>query len=1596
MPDPKLTPFSKPAAHTLVTDDEYLKGLGLASTTTGILYAYFCARDNNGRGDYVNRGIVRDGNNNEITNINQLLGQPTGVWSGWRNQGRNVGKYETQEWDKWILEETIDDDGNVRSFEVDLDWFDTFEPRGPVIKNGLGLFFPDGPGIGGVSGIDMVKQAYPQVYREPDKLEEDYAFLDNEPGFYAPITSMIVMNEFLISAANTTPGGSPAFSGMNTYGADVGFGNTFGRETLPALDEYINDIQAAKEGGVSWSGLLTFNTQLAGGQFTCAQKRWVKWTLYLEDEVPDPIRAEPIVVPSRNMVAEFARDELGRNTFSLNDGKVTTSDETQPQQKVLAETKLNYNSYLNKYESGTSQLMAIVMSGDLTSTVGISAAQIPDPDTIENSDVDSLINGDNLTKKVIPGTGVLLPLYMQNNNPKQWAPKYAEDEDCRDVTDLTKQTVVGYNFNPKKEYKRGDQVYVSQVGGIWHISDPGEGQVTGRPVSLAQQWTFQQFATNSEFFFKSRESKAVILPDTFERRFHLLYYQNDIKNGGVATEDGGLEGFTYSDQFTTVGEPYENILMDNGYWQISSFDWMDSQIFGTRAFAFNAVNGLSLPADKMSINQTLAFTDPVGQVVPRGGNVGDAGRNGCHSNHFFGAVFPDGYTVPGKFDEDRDYNILSWVSGEINTPLATGLVSFFDTTVENKTFRPFIDERDPEATPFQPFDRTDPMLPYFSTNGIDDPMPQIDAWDRIGNRASHSMFETYTNGTNKTLQHLPADVGCNAHISSKNGGPLYSVYRMAPFYRKRQVGTDSNIDGIKRGIRTLFESCTWLANENDREDSAFGFKPRDPSRIQFRPLKAELFASYHPYVNRDFVINPRTYWREPEKNLINGLEPRLFDREVNIFEYFVGQTPLPPEKNIFDGKGALVPERGLFGEPSVAEQAPKGWEVQYAPWGAVLWPNTMRGSHATAMGRQMKTQTNIHNQYHILDRNTFLNPIQDADNPKSQFHQAAEAFDKSTTPPIWGDNWVHSWNWTWVGTQGGEGDDFEDNGVRRPIKQGKDNPFTSDGQESQEIGLRYLFSDMRGTVGSTELQGLEKWQDVGNQYHNFNYWQSTEELPDIDYGFWWRDPYNVYNNNQDSWRDNGTARFGANGYGVITAQCTCTLNTKINYKVNTQIGMAAKLRANGKWQKTWDVGADRFNGVQTTNLCVTMFQWHPREQTVFDGPNFCVHHFNPRPDYQGHYAIGQTPEEHEADYLEEATAGEAWPFTDEAVYIVDNTPEVLRFDVDITGGGSEIPEVGVREPSKAVDTGDILESTGQKIYIPKPLDNLTSVFSDQIVGEEEGVQALPTNRSHLNLTRVGKLLPYRYQYFYYSMPLNASNTAEDQVFVVPNGSEIITVDEFIGDGLPEEEGGPDVQYAYVATDKLVVIDQGAGYAVGDIIGNATYGIRYEVTSVGDENKEITGFKILEYGEAEASTGTRREDKLQGVDGEGISIATLESSSGGAFFRAFYVNVKVASGAKIDQKPRYLQREKLISAVPGLPSESDSQYGFVSDITETPLLIDPEEASPYFKYDLFFFFHNDINMTHMSSNSEKYYAGPVSPGQPEPVDEQYIELQITGE
>jgi hypothetical protein len=1533
MADPKLTKFSRPAAHSLVTDDEYMIGLGLGTTTTGILYSYFCARDKNGLGNYVNRGIVRDGDNNPITNINQLFGSTSNQpkWQGFRNQGRNVGKYEDMTWDDWDIDEVIDDGGNTRRYTLDSNWYSYWKVEDGFILSQDGDFNPAGDGQ--LDSYDIPVDVYDKVKPYPPLLQQDQSFMESVGD--SPVTSMIIMNEFLIDARNAVPNNYPAFSGLNEANPPV----SFGKETLPAVDEFINDIQAAKNGGVEFSGELTFNTVLAGGSFTCAQKRWVKWTLYLEDKVPDPVKAQPIVVPSRNMVAEFAKDELGRNTYSLVDGEVETSDETKPTEKVAADFKLNYNSYLNKYESGTSRLMGVVVSGDLSTNIGISAAVIPNITDFEEDDVDEMINGDNITKKVIPGTGIVMPIFMQNNNPKQWGPKYAEDKGCREPGDNKKQTVTGYNFNPKKQYSRGDQVYISQVGGIWHITDPGTGVVDDvvRPKSLGENWTFQQFATNSEFWFSDKNERFRFDPSIYERKLHLFYYNNDSKNGGL-DEEKNPTGRQYNEQFSTVGLSYAGINMENGYWQISSFDWMDSQIFGTRGQLGNH-------EDKMAINQTQAFLDPIGQTIPRDANA-PVSRNGCHSNAFFGCVFPDGYVVPTTYDAPRDYQIQTYVSGERpleqiegdNLKVTDGLKSFFNTDEDNSEFLPFFDERPEGADPFTGYARTDPMLPYFSRNGIDDPMPQQDGWDRISFRASHSMFATYSAGTDKTLKQLPADVACLGSPEEKYGGPLYSIYRMARWYNFTQI----NKTDLMEGIKSAFEQCAWLGKEGEPESSAFAFKPKDPARIQFRPMKRELYAAYHPLVFDQEQFDPADFWNSD----------RLYDAGdglVSIMKVNEGEF----QESTFDGKRPLVPERGLYGEP--LDPPAGGWQF-ISGRTQVYYANEMRGSWSCGPARQMKSQTNIHDQFLIKSRNTNLN--------------------RGTLPPIYIEDWVHSHNVI-----------YNQIGPNESVQ-----PETA----TTEAGLRHLYSDFRGPYqpsNPNSLQGVDKWISNGDILHDLDYYQSTFPQPNVDYGFWWRDPWNWKDREVDSFQD-GLPENGSNGYGVIAAHCTCTVNDELEFNVVTDIGMGSK-RVGANYFKVWDVGANNYRGTSTTNLCVTVYQWHPRKQTIYDGPNFCVHHFNPEPEYQGYYAIDDTPSSHRSQYEEDPSADEQWPFNEDVEIQVLNVPQTLTRDIDITGG-DDIDAVGIREPSYPFRD----EGQGEEKFRPKLLVEGDVVFRNQVDPgfAEEGLRPLSTNNSHLNLTRVGKLLPYRYKYYYYAWPLNElSETGDigDQTFDVPGGAglsgfEIITVQQFL-DG--EATGQPAIN----AQNKLVVISQGAGYSEGDVIGNTTYGIRYEVASVSEGTEDepkgaVKAIRALAYGEGTYNSAIDTDEVLQGFEGDGIGIATLESSTGGTGFRAFYVNNVVSYRYAIDQKPLYAQREKLISATPGLPPQSSSNYGFITDSTDTSLPIDDSWRSPYAKYDLFFYFHNDINMTHMSNASNYYYALDQTP----PVDEQYIELQITGE
>jgi hypothetical protein len=172
------------------------------------------------------------------------------------------------------------------------------------------------------------------------------------------------------------------------------------------------------------------------------------------------------------------------------------------------------------------------------------------------------------------------------------------------------------------------------------------------------------------------------------------------------------------------------------------------------------------------------------------GDNGDGKRvQGVHSAHFFGCVFPDGYDTGDKYDEYMTLThtaIDGWGSNSS---------AFFKNILG--TTRLF----------FQ------------------------GASDSVSTGAVLDMFT----GDNK-LTNLPADIATNAGAyDGVNGRPLTDIRRLPLTH----VNLRSQVE-LDMANGTAYH---WMYRE-DSGLSAFDFKPTNPSRVQFRPLKVEAYASF--------------------------------------------------------------------------------------------------------------------------------------------------------------------------------------------------------------------------------------------------------------------------------------------------------------------------------------------------------------------------------------------------------------------------------------------------------------------------------------------------------------------------------------------------------------------------------------------------------------------------------------------------------------------------------------------------------------------------------------------------------------------------------
>jgi hypothetical protein len=479
--------------------------------------------------------------------------------------------------------------------------------------------------------------------------------------------------------------------------------------------------------------------------------------------------------------------------------------------------------------------------------------------------------------------------------------------------------------------------------------------------------------------------------------------------------------------------------------------------------------------------------------------------------------------------------------------------------------------------------------------------------------------------------------------------------------------------------------------------------------------------------------------------------------------------------------------------------------------------------------------------------------------------------------------------------------------------------------------------------------------------------------------------------------------------GVIGAVCTVGARNTIQFNTTNYIGMSSVF-TDATYKRAWGGAGDLYNSRNNYSLTVTTYQSHPREQTIYDPEYFAVHHYNARPDLEGSYNyIGGPDSEIKQTYYDffeepyDVNHGAEWPYFNEEEYSLTDGETVYE---GLTNVYQKITGLELAIPTKYNRVSGNLEFVSVN----------SKMFGETTAG---GDPMFPTSQWRLNLTRVGKMLPYRYKTTVVTVDtdfiLGDTLAGATRVIDFRNNNNVV----LIADELPNEE---DEATAETFLGKIVIKDQGQDYQVGDIVGIEDYGILFEVTEIesdletqipgliskmkylGTVNEFQAGALFEEYvgdwPEIEFSIFPKRDKILNNKSVTGLTFGTVTSENG-RDFTAYMVNGIVQEKYGIDQKPLYIDRERRISADSPKTSEGTEDFGVVEEQVQDTINISEDQYSSNNEYDLFFHAQNDPSFVWNSAGNGRFFSTEFNtnytyfgdPANDSEVGEQYIDCSI---
>jgi hypothetical protein len=629
-----------------------------------------------------------------------------------------------------------------------------------------------------------------------------------------------------------------------------------------AVRQLFKDIRRSKNSGfVSWENDVAVNVNLVDGADPCILTENFVFKLYLYNRKRPVDRTKSPAMSSIKIAAPAINAE-GTNKKGAVDGESSAVADDSPNNQVGGTLKTSYRSYDGKFAAGSEQIYGIVSSEKIPAASFVDNLE----DWAKNLDIEENFKSAD-GKFIVPGTGEIYPLDLQNGNPFQWAPNYANPSGCRgDNKEKVKLPV--FNFSGR-EYNKSDAVIATDRYSLWFIDPLASSDITvAFPQKPVGGWQFMYFMTNEPHYLRFADAWQESNPGG---KFDIYTNSNvnarhrdaefSISRKYFKTALGQDEYKKWFDALTFKEK--DNGTSWQGYAQVTSWDFMAPEFAGLRELKSDT------PSPDESLGNALVLTN---HGMGHDGDTADFGQiynsygttaRARFTAPFFGCTFPDGYVAEEKYNLYNGNPIEGdGLSGSGWRP--TGYLlddndSFFNQAKlgvsSSGIFDPFA-EHNNKSSNVSPF--------YFLTTEQKSGVPHCNL---------------FSSGPN--LYHLPADIATNASWEGEYGGPIMSLnkvqqYITNPAFYDKSTGQGVNWDDASL-IQEQFHnfwldsgSFQWLWNTidpvkksgiNDPDNSILDLQPVKSNRVEFRPAPDVLFAQFdppQPYTTpSEFVVGDR-------------------------------------------------------------------------------------------------------------------------------------------------------------------------------------------------------------------------------------------------------------------------------------------------------------------------------------------------------------------------------------------------------------------------------------------------------------------------------------------------------------------------------------------------------------------------------------------------------------------------------------------------------------------------------------------------------------------------------------------------------------------